>query len=107
MAAVARGAVALVLLVDHLDARVVFGVAAHGSQRIVGAAVVEQDNLQVLVRLPHNAVKALLQVRTGVVNRYNYRDKRFAHVLPLNNRCVRDTSVRNSFQIHASYLNIN
>ena len=81
-AAVAGGAVALVLFIDNLNALVLRGVALHGGKRIVGAAIVEQDDFQVLVSLPDDAIQTLLQVRAGIVNRYDNRNKRFAHVCP-------------------------
>lgn len=81
-AAVASCAVALILLIDNFDTRIVAGKTVDGCQRVVGAAIIEQDYLQVLVRLPNDAVKALFQVGLSIVDRYDNRDKRFAHVLP-------------------------
>lgn len=44
-AAVASCAVALILLIDNFDARVVAGKAVDGRQRVIGAAIIEQDYL--------------------------------------------------------------
>ena len=72
----------MILLIDNFDARVVAGKAVDGRQRVIGAAIIEQDYLQVLVRLPNDAVETLLQVGLSILDRYDNRDKRFAHVLP-------------------------
>ena len=66
--AVAGGAVALVLLVDHHDALVARGVGAHDVKRVVGGAVIQTDNFQVLVRLPLDALERLIEVGSCVVD---------------------------------------
>ena len=63
---VAGGAVALVLLVDDADTAIVRRVFVHDLKRIVGAAVVEADDVERGVRLPDDAVEALPQIRLGV-----------------------------------------
>ena len=82
-ASIARGAIPLVLLIDDFHAVVVGGIALHDGKRIIGAAVVEQDDFQAIVRLPDDAVQALLQIGACVVYRHDNRYKRFAHVRPL------------------------
>lgn len=67
MAAVASCAVALILLIDNFDARVVAGKAVDGRQRVIGAAIIEQDYLQVLVRLPNDAVETLFCLQRALM----------------------------------------
>lgn len=93
--AVACGAVALVLLVDDLNALVRGCVALHDGQRVVGAAIVEQDDFEFPVRLPCDAVKTLLQIGACVVNRHDNRYKRFAHVRPFPLALFKAQSVGN------------
>lgn len=66
--AVTGGAVALVVLVDHHDAFVARGMGAHDVKRVVGGAVIQADDLQVLVRLSLDAVERLIEVGSCVVD---------------------------------------
>ena len=75
-AAIARGSVTLVLLVDDDDALVVFGVALHDLQGVVGRAVVQADDLEVVVRLAFEAVERLVEVGARIVDRDDHRDER-------------------------------
>ena len=61
-ATVARGTVALVGLIYHNHARVLGCKRLHDGQRGVLAAIVDADDLDVLVRLRQDALKALSQV---------------------------------------------
>ena len=60
--AVARGAIALVGLVHHNDARVLGGKRLHDGQGGVLAAIVDADDLKLPVRLRQDALQALRKV---------------------------------------------
>lgn len=93
--AVACGAVALVLFVDDLNALIRDRVALHDGQRVIGAAVVQQDDFEFPMRLPRDAVKTLLQIGACVVDRHDNRYKRFAHVRPFPLALFKAQSVGN------------
>ena len=66
--AIARGAIALVGLVHHNDARVPGGKRLHDSQRGVLAAIVDADDLKLPVRLRQDALQALRKVLLHVAD---------------------------------------
>jgi hypothetical protein len=74
-APVAGGAVALVGLVDHQDARVARGVRVREGARAVGRAVVHADDLESLVRLGLDAAQALVEGLLDVVDGDDDRDQ--------------------------------
>ena len=73
---IARGTIALVGLVHHNDARVLGGKRLHDGQRGVLAAIVDADDLDVLVRLSQDALQALSQVLLHIADGHDHGDKR-------------------------------
>ena len=64
---IARGKGALVFLVNHPDAGVLFSPSAQHVRRIVRGAVVDADDFQVFPGLPDQAFQAFIQIRSNVV----------------------------------------
>ena len=79
-AAVARGAVALVGLIHHDDAGVLGRKRLHDGQRGILAAIVDADDLDVLVRLRQDALKALSQILLHVADGHDHGDERLGTV---------------------------
>ena len=77
-AAIACGAVSLVLLVEDADAPVLCCMSAHDFEGPVGGAVVEADNLEVAVSLRLDAVKALIEIALGIVCWNDHADQETA-----------------------------
>lgn len=68
-ATVAGGAVSLVLFVDYDNTTVLGGMGTHDVKRGVGTAIVEADDLEVLVRLAPNAVERLVEIGCSIADR--------------------------------------
>lgn len=68
-ATVAGGTVSLVLLVDYDNAIVLGGMGTHYVKRGVGAAIVEADDLEVLVCLAPDAVERLVEIGRSIADR--------------------------------------
>lgn len=73
--AVARDAVALVCLVDDVDALILGGVLLQHVQRIVGRPVVEADDLQVRISLLAQAAQRPIRVRLCVEHGHHDADE--------------------------------
>ena len=71
---VARGGKAAVLLVDQPDARVPLRIRLHDGRAVVLRAVVDKNQLKVVVGLGKDAVKASGQIRFHLIDRYNHAD---------------------------------
>ena len=67
---------ATIRLVDNAHAIVSPLVFVQNHRAGIGGAVVHEDDLQMLVRLPKNRIHAVTQVFLGVVHRNDDRDKR-------------------------------
>lgn len=75
---IARRREPAVFFADDLDSRVNLLIAAADILRTVGRAVIDKDNLSVIICLCKNAVNAFTQCRLSVINRYHNTDK-FIH----------------------------
>ena len=80
-AAVDRGAVSLVGLVYHADARILALVVAHDRQGAVGRAVIDHDDLEIAI-VARQGRESLVEVALGVITRNDDCDVYACHTLP-------------------------
>lgn len=73
---IAANAIAAVLLIDDANARILRGMALHDIERTIGAAVVDADDLEILMRLARDAIEALIEIFLNVIDRYDDRNER-------------------------------